>query len=390
MQETGYSVLNRTYRGRLLSFFSAYFYYKTFQYIEYKFSDKLKSMIKNILPLIIAMIISFLMTPIVRKLAFSIGAIDIPKDSRRVHKKPMPLLGGLAIYISVMVCLFIFVTITKKIMLIIIGGSLILISGIIDDWKGLSPRAKITFQIIAAIILLIGGVRIDFITNPFTEYKSLIYLRYLSIPATIFWLVGITNTLNLIDGLDGLAAGIGAISSLCLMVVARGFAYDQIVILSTIVAGACLGFLPYNFNPAKIFMGDTGSLFLGFMLGAISIEGVMKSVATIAIVVPIIILSIPIFDTSFAIFRRIKNRQSISTGDRGHLHHLLLNRAYSQKKIVLILYVISIIFGIFAILIAVLNTRQGVYISMLVFVIVFVYGLRVGMPGNINGEEDKG
>ena len=346
-------------------------------------------MIKNILPLLLAIIISYTMTPVVRKLATTIDAIDIPKDNRRVHKEPMPLLGGLAIYISVVLCMLIFVPITRETISITIGGTLILISGIIDDCKGLSPKLKIVFQILAAIILIVGDVKIEFINNPFAQGDGLIYLKTLSIPATIFWVVGITNTLNLIDGLDGLAAGVAGISSLSLMLVAAGLGYTPIVILAMILAGACIGFLPYNFNPAKIFMGDTGALFLGFILAAITIEGVMKSVATIAIIVPIIILGVPIFDTTFAIFRRLKSGKSISSGDRGHLHHILLKKGFPQRKIVLILFGISGFFGCFAILIARINTDQGVYISLLFLIVALIYGLRIGMFGNQRDKVDE-
>lgn len=346
-------------------------------------------MFKYFIPLILAIIISFAITPIVRKLAFKIGAIDIPKDDRRVHKEPMPLMGGLAIYISIVICTLIFVPITKEIIATLIGGTTILISGIIDDRGDLSPKSKLMFQLIASIILILGDVKIEFITNPFSGDNSLIYLEFLSIPATIFWVVGITNTLNLIDGLDGLAAGVAGISSLSLMLIAASFGYIHIVILSMIVAGACLGFLPFNFNPAKIFMGDTGALFLGFMLSVITIEGVMKSVATIAIVVPIIILGVPIFDTTFAIFRRLKNGKSITSGDKGHLHHKLLEKGLPQKKTVLILYGISAVFGSFAVLIAKLNTRQGVYLSLLLVCLAFIYGLRVGLSGSKENKEEE-
>ncbi len=243
--------------------------------------------------------------------------------------------GGLAIYISVIITSLIFLPIDKTLISIIIGGTVIVIGGIIDDIRELSPRMKFLFQIIGgALVLVIGGdVRIDAITNPFTKTSNLINLGIFSIPPlTMFWIVGITNTLNFIDGLDGLAAGVAMISSLSFLATASKFNYIPVIIMSSIIAGSCAGFLPYNFNPAKIFMGDTGALFLGFMLAALSIEGVMKSVATIAVVVPIIILGVPIFDTTFAIFRRLLNGRSIAEADKGHLHHRLLRMGYSQKK----------------------------------------------------------
>lgn len=332
-----------------------------------------------IIPFITATFISAIATPLVRKLAFKIGAVDIPKDDRRVHKKTMPLIGGLAIFTAVVIAALIFLPLDRSTFSILIGGTLIVISGIIDDLRDLSPKLKLLFQILAGVILIFGGIKIDFVTNPFTNDSSLLYLKWLSIPITLFWVVGITNTLNLIDGLDGLAAGVALISSLSLMFVAGKFGYTEITILSAIVAGSCLGFLPFNFNPAKIFMGDTGALFLGFMLAAISIEGVMKSVATIAVIVPILILGVPIFDTTFAIFRRLLNGQSIMAADKGHLHHRLLNRGFSQKKTVLILYGISSVFGLFAVLIAKANSRQAVYLSVALFVGSVLAAIKIGL-----------
>mgnify|MGYP000226713945 CR=1 FL=1 len=335
---------------------------------------------ENILiPFTVAVMISLIATPLVRKLAYKVNAIDIPKDNRRVHKKPMPLMGGLAIYLGVVITSLIFLPLDKALISVIVGGTLILISGIIDDIKGLSPRSKLIFQIAAAIVLILGDVKIDVITNPFGTTGSVIALNGLSIPLTIFWVVGVTNTVNLIDGLDGLAAGVSTIASLSFMFVAREFNYVPIMIISAIVAGSCLGFLPYNFNPAKIFMGDTGALFLGFILAAISIEGVMKSVATIAVIVPIIILGLPIFDTTFAIFRRLLNGKSIAEADKGHLHHRLLQRGYSQRKTVLILYTISFVFGLVAILISEANSKRAVVFSIVVFIITILLAAKMGL-----------
>lgn len=332
-----------------------------------------------IVPFIVATLISLGATPIVRQLAFKIGAVDVPKDDRRVHKKAMPLMGGLAIFAAVIISVLIFLPLDKTTFSILLGGTLIVISGIVDDLKDMSPKVKLLFQILAGVVLIIGGVKVDFITNPFNGESTLLYLRWLSVPLTLFWIVGITNTVNLIDGLDGLAAGVAMISSISLMLVASKFGYTEITILSAIVAGACLGFLPFNFNPAKIFMGDTGALFLGFMLAAISIEGVMKSVATIAVIVPILILGVPIFDTTFAIFRRLLNGQSIMAADKGHLHHRLLNKGFTQRKTVLILYAISSTFGLFAVLISKANSRQAVYLSIALFIGSVLMAIKIGL-----------
>lgn len=342
-----------------------------------------------IIPFIISTALSLSITPIVKRIAIRVGAIDIPKDERRVHKKPMPLMGGLALYISIVITSLIFLPIDKTLISILIGGSIICISGIIDDIREISPRMKLIFQIAAAIVLILGDVKIDAITNPFTRTNKLIELGILSIPITIFWVVGITNTLNLIDGLDGLAAGVALIASLSFLFVAGKFNYVPVMIISSVIAGACLGFLPYNFNPAKIFMGDTGALFLGFMLASLSIEGVMKSVATIAVVVPIIILGVPIFDTTFAIFRRLLNGKSIAEADKGHLHHRLLQMGYSQKKTVLILYFISAIFGLCAVLIAKINSKRAVTISIIIFIITILLAGKMGLYSSKKEEEDE-
>lgn len=338
-----------------------------------------------LIPFITATFISLVMTPITKKIAYKLKAIDIPKDERRVHKKPIPLLGGLAIYIATIIAMVIFLPLDKTTFSIIVGSSIIVISGIIDDTKDLSPKMKLLFQIIAAIILIIGDVKIEFITNPFKG--GLVYLKGFSIPLTIFWVVGITNTVNLIDGLDGLAAGVSLIASMSLFFVASRFEYVPIMIMSLVLAGSCLGFLPYNFNPAKIFMGDTGALFLGFMLAVISIEGVMKSVATIAIVVPIIILGLPIFDTTFAIFRRLLNGRPIMEADKGHLHHKLLQRGLSQRQTVLILYAISGVFGFSAVLIAKANSKQAVTIAGIIIILTILFARRLGLVDKRKSED---
>lgn len=340
-----------------------------------------------IIPFFVAIFISLVATPLVKVFAVKIGAIDIPKDDRRIHNKPMPLMGGLAIYIGIVISSLIFLPMERTLVSIILGATIILISGIIDDMRGLSPKLKLGFQVVAGLVLILGGVKVDFVTNPFSSNYVLLYLKWFSIPITLFWIVGITNTVNLIDGLDGLACGVAAISSISLMLVAEKFGQMNVTILSAAVAGACIGFLPYNFNPAKIFMGDTGALLLGFMLAAISIEGVMKSVATIAVVVPILILGVPIFDTTFAIFRRLLSGQSVATADKGHLHHRLLARGFSQKQTVLILYGLSAIFGAFAVIVAKANSKQAVYLSVLLFIAAILLALKLGMFTSANKEE---
>ncbi|WP_427337894.1 glycosyltransferase family 4 protein [Caloranaerobacter sp. DY30410] len=327
----------------------------------------------------VALITAYFLTPFAKWVANKIGAIDVPKDNRRVHKKPIPRLGGLAIYLAVVFSMLIFLPIDRTVISIIIGSTIIVITGIVDDTKSISPKLKLFAQIVAASVLVVGGIRIEFLTNPFDKGDGLLYLKVFSIPITIFWVVGITNTMNLIDGLDGLAAGVGAISALSLLFVASKFGYVPVMILCAILAGSALGFLPHNFNPAKIFMGDTGALFLGYMLSVIAILGVMKSVAAITIIIPILALGLPIFDTTFAIFRRIINGRPIMEADKGHLHHRLLDRGLSQKQTVLILYMISILLGILAFILTGMEPEKGVIVSGLILTIILLGASSIGL-----------
>ncbi len=312
-------------------------------------------MTKFLLPAAIGAVISFLSTPLVKKLAYKVGAIDVPKDDRRVHKNPIPRLGGLAIFLGFMISVLLFIDINKEIFGMLLGASLILSMGIVDDIKPLPAKVKLLVQIIAALILVKFGMRIEYVTNFFKTDGSSIFANstiafgILSIPITVFWVVGITNTVNLIDGLDGLAAGISAIAALTLAYVAYAnpelYNSQQTVILTLALAGSCIGFLPYNFNPAKIFMGDTGALFLGFMLAAVSINGFIKGATALAMVVPVLALGFPIFDTTFAILRRAVSGRPIMEADKGHLHHRLLSIGLGQKRAVLVLYAISSLLG---------------------------------------------
>lgn len=335
---------------------------------------------------LIPIILSYLFTPLAKYLAKKIGAIDVPKDDRRVHKVPIPRLGGLAIYLATLISMIIFLPLDKTVISIMIGGTVIVISGIIDDVNPMSARWKLFFQVLSAVILIIGDVKIEFFGNPFVK-NSIINLGIFSIPVTIFWVVGITNTLNLIDGLDGLSAGVGAIAAVSLFFVAASIDYfdtSMVMIICAIIAGSAFGFLPHNFNPAKIFMGDTGALFLGYMLSVVALEGVMKSVATITIVVPILALGLPIFDTTFAIFRRLINRRPISEADKGHVHHRLLDKGLSQKQAVLILYMVSAVFGSAAVLMAGIKPEYGVIVAGIVLTLVFLGAARFGVIGAID------
>lgn len=326
-----------------------------------------------------ATILAFIISPIVIKLAFKFGAIDIPKDERRIHKKPMPRMGGFAIYISFLICSLFFLKLDRQVVGIIIGGTIILIMGIIDDIKQLKALHKLIVQIAAATVLIYFGITIKSVSIPFIVGNGSVYIKYLGVPLTILWIVGITNAINLIDGLDGLACGICLISSLTLFGVSIISVRYTSMYLTIILSGACLGFLPYNFNPARIFLGDTGSNFLGFILAAISLQGAIKSAAAVAVAVPILALGLPIYDTLFAIIRRKMNKRPIMEADRGHLHHRLLDTGMSQKQVVLTMYLLSAILGITAIVAMRVSAKQSFALLVAVCAIIIAMGIELGI-----------
>ncbi|MZQ96455.1 MAG: undecaprenyl/decaprenyl-phosphate alpha-N-acetylglucosaminyl 1-phosphate transferase [Acidaminobacter sp.] len=298
------------------------------------------------LPFVMSVMISYLMTPVAIRVAHAVGAIDVPKDERRVHSKPIPRLGGLAIFIAFMATYLAFNSMSGiKEMGLVAGALIIVVTGVFDDMKPISAKLKLAAQIAAALVLFFSGTRIDFLTNYFGA-SEMIYVGMLSLPITIFWIVGITNTVNLIDGLDGLAAGISIIAASSLAYVAIVNGRVETALVTVLIVGSCLGFLPYNFNPAKIFMGDTGSLFLGFMLAATSIDGSIKGATFLVFAAPILALGLPIFDTTFAILRRFLSGRPIMEADKGHLHHRLLSLGYHQRTVVLAMYFISVLLGL--------------------------------------------
>jgi len=316
------------------------------------------------LAFVFAALIAFVVTPIVKVLAVKIKAIDIPNDTRRIHTKPIPRLGGLAIFFAFIIGVLIFSELTKEIFGIILGTFFIVLLGIIDDIKSLKPIVKLVGQIIIAFI----PICFDIVIKGANFFGTYIEFGVFSIPLTILWIVSLTNALNLIDGLDGLACGVATISSITILIFAITNSDFSIIILLAILTGACLGFLPYNSNPAHIFMGDTGALFLGYVLSLISIMGFFKLNAVVSFFTPFLIFALPLFDTLSAVIRRFKNKQSPFTADKNHLHHKLLYIGFSQKKSVYILYSFSALFGISGLLF-----NQARYISaILIIIIVFL------------------
>lgn len=342
-------------------------------------------MLKLIL-FILAAAISFGITPLVRKLAVKWNAIDIPKDERRIHNKPMPRMGGLAVYIAFVLVMTINILVlhldkVKIIQLvgIMIGATIIVIGGIIDDINDLKPWQKMCFQISACIIVILCGVQIRILTNPFGAGGTFLNLSiWVGIPFTIIWIFGITNSINLIDGLDGLAAGVSLIFCITIFIIAIIFQRENAMYMAIILGGGIFGFLPYNFNPASIFIGDTGSQLLGFLLATMSIEGAIKSAAAFTIVVPILALGLPIYDTLFAIIRRKVNGKPIMQADRGHLHHRLLDMGFSQRQAVIIMYLISAILGVLAIFASQLSSQVSYVLLIIVIIILLIAGWKYG------------
>ena len=312
--------------------------------------------------LLAAALIALVTTPVVRSLAFKMRAVDVPKDNRRMHSHPIPRMGGLAIFLGFLFSVLIFVPLTDELRGMLLGAVVIVVLGVLDDIYALPAMPKFLVQIGAALIAVLQGNVITHLSNPNLFSANPIWnLGVLSIPFSVLWIVAITNAVNLIDGLDGLACGVSAISSMTLLVIALTVSEPQVALLMAALSGACLGFLPYNLNPAKIFMGDTGSTFLGYILAVVSIQGLFKYATIISFAVPFLLMGLPIFDTCFAILRRVSHGQSPMAPDRGHIHHRLIDMGLSQKQAVAVLYVISAILGLSAVVL----TTSGVTKAML-------------------------
>ena len=350
---------------------------------------------RQVLFMIFAFIVSFAFTfattPLVRRFAFKIGAIDIPKDNRRMHKKPTPRIGGLAIIFGFTVATLCFGQPSRQLYGTLAGAAIIAVMGVIDDCKNLPAKLKFVIQIIAALVVVFAGdIKIDVFTNPnfLSDNPYWVLPEWLSVTLTVIWIVFITNAVNFIDGLDGLAAGVSAIMSISLVFISIRVGEYSIAILGIALMGSCFGFLPFNFNPAKIFMGDTGSTFLGFMLATLSIQGVFKSYAVISFAVPLLILGLPLFDALFAMIRRILRGQSPMTADRGHLHHRLVDMGFSQKQTVFILYAISGVLGITAVLLAESGVLRALLLVICVLILLLI-GSMLGKNSYVHQHQDN-
>ena len=312
----------------------------------------MKLWLKVLLSAAAAFLVAFGSTPIVKTFAQKVGAMDDPGEARRIHTHPIPRMGGMAIFLGFLVAVILFADITVPVQGILIGTVIIVATGVVDDIISLKYWIKLIAQLAAAGIAVAHGVVIEGLMNPnvFSPEET-VFIGYLSIPVTIIWIVGITNAVNLIDGLDGLACGVSTISSMTMLVAALLVSEPGVAVILACLMGACIGFIPYNMNPAKIFMGDTGALLLGYLLATVSILGLFKFYAVMTFIVPMLALALPLFDTLLAIVRRLLKGQNPMTPDRGHLHHRLIDHGLSQKQAVAVLYSLSAMLGLTAVVI---------------------------------------
>jgi UDP-GlcNAc:undecaprenyl-phosphate GlcNAc-1-phosphate transferase len=340
-----------------------------------------------------ALIVSFAVTPLVRMLARKVGAVDDPnRDDRRVHVVPIPRLGGLAIFFGFMVSFLVFGIgeLNKTVAGILVGAVVLVVVGAIDDVVPLRWWVKLAGQLVAASIPVMCGLRAEIFTNPgiFSD-GAFINIGVLGIPVTILWIIGITNALNLIDGLDGLAVGVSGIASISMLLISLSTGNPAAAILTAALTGGCLGFLPYNFNPARLFMGDSGALFLGYILSCASILGLFKFYALLS-VVPFIILGLPILDTTLVFFRRLaKGKNPFSTPDRKHVHHRLIDMGFSQKQAVAILYSVSAVLGLSAVVLTTSGELRVVILLLAVLAAIAVYIGIVKKNSRKNGDDKE-
>ncbi|MEW5866710.1 MAG: MraY family glycosyltransferase [Bacillota bacterium] len=324
-----------------------------------------------------ALAISLILTPVVRAVALRAGLVYMP-NSRTVHRQPMPVLGGVAIFIAFVVTVLHRAGLGYDLLGLLAGLTVVFIVGIRDDIRDLAPLPKFLGQIVAAALAVYLGVRIEFVTNPFGP--GMIYLGRWGIPLTFFWILAMTNVVNFLDGLDGLAAGVSSIASIALFVVAAARGQALAATLAIALAGSAVGFLPYNFNPAKIFMGDAGAMSLGFAIAVVSVEGALKGAATIALVIPMFTLGVPILDTAFAIARRVHNGTPFYQADREHLHHRLLAKGFSHRGAVVFIYLLSGVLASLAVMMARVRTVTTIYLACAIILGAFLAAIARRVP----------
>lgn len=343
-------------------------------------------MLSYISVFILAFGLTYLLTPVVRRISLKLGIIDYP-NARKIHSVPTPRVGGVAIYISFFLALvpvfFLSHDLSSNLPQIILAlftcSSIIFLLGLYDDIKGANAKVKFTFQILAALLLILGfGFRIKYVTNPFQEYGYFNF-GWLGIPITLLWIVGLTNAVNIIDGLDGLACGVVSIVSITLFLVALHQGDRVVALLTGAMAGTTLAFLRYNFNPAKIFMGDTGSMFLGFLLAAISISSYRKSTVVLALLIPFIVLGVPIIDTMLAILRRFLTGSHLFQADQEHIHHRLLGLGLTHRQVVIFIYIITIVLGLVAFGFTAVKDEFAAILLLVIGLVIFLVVGRLGL-----------
>lgn len=327
--------------------------------------------------LFLCFLLSFVLTPIVKSLAYKVGATDKP-NQRKVHKGIMPRMGGLAIFVSFLLGVFLLDILSTLTVYILIGCGIIVITGILDDVMELSAKIKFVTQALAAAVIIFGaGLHIDFVALPFGYQWN---LNFLSIPLTFVWIIGITNSINFIDGLDGLAAGVSSIALLAISWMAFMMGDIFVSAVGFILLASTVGFLVHNFYPAKIFLGDTGSLFLGFVISVLSLLG-FKNVTFISLIIPIIILGVPLSDTFFAVVRRLTNNKPLTAPDKFHLHHCLLHLGLSHRKAVLVIYGMSATFATIGIILTRANLKGTFIFVLLLIIIIELFAEKIGWVG---------
>ena len=285
---------------------------------------------------LVAFVVVVLLTPAVGGMARLLGAVDTP-GGRRLNVRPVPRLGGLALFLGIFVPSLAFLPLGRETRGLLLGAAIAVTVGAIDDFRGLRWWEKLSGQLLAAAVPTWFGIWVDRFTFPFVGIHTV--PAWLGVPLTIFWIVAIMNMVNFLDGLDGLAAGVAAIAGLTFAVIALSLAKPDAAIMSAIVFGACVGFLRHNFYPARIFMGDSGALLLGFVLAALSVQGLLKTAATVALFFPLLVLAVPIVDTTFVVARRLRHGQKVFEGDQAHLHHRFLRRGFSQPRAAITIWI---------------------------------------------------
>lgn len=332
-----------------------------------------------------ALVLGYLLTPRVRALAIKVGALDHP-DPRKVHNGAMPRMGGLAVYLAFVAAVLLFRELTPQVIGLLTGATLIVLLGVADDIRGLSPRVKLAGQILAALVIVPFGIDIGYITNPLNG--DILILGVFNVPLTVFWVVAVTNAVNLIDGLDGLAGGVASIAALTMAAVAwtqwNQFGISgmpEMIILSLTLVAAVMGFLRYNFHPARIFLGDTGSMFLGFTLSVMAIMSLTKSATAVSVIIPLVILGVPLLDTFFAILRRCHQHRPIFQPDKNHLHHQLMAMGLNHRQTVLAIYTLSAFLGLNAVVLNLVTSDQALVLLVILAGVVIYLADRVGVLG---------